>query len=178
MERVEQSADIEPVPPFAVELHLHRGPGLWYGSLGVLLLALGAGIAASNVLAGRFITALLVAVVLPLLGIFFFRIGRSMLLTRLTADDVGLRGRTPDGAKFDADWEALRIDGEDDALLVAIADETVRLNHHGWVGFWAFVALVYRTPAANARLTPAAEQQVTQILRDATSKKPNDDIPF
>jgi hypothetical protein len=178
MERVEQSADIGPAPPYAVELHLHRGPGLWYGSLGVLLLALGAGIAASNVLAGRFITALVVAVLLPMLGIYFFQIGRSMLLTRLTADDVGLRGRTPDGAKFDAHWEALRIDGDENALLVEIADETVRLNRHGWVGFWTFVALVYRTPAANARLTPAAEQQVSQILRDATSENPNDDIPF
>ena len=79
---------------------------------------------------------------------------------------------------MDARWEALRIDGDEDALLLDVADETVRLNRQGWVGFWAFVGLVYRTPAAIARLTPAAVQQMSQFLNEAPSKDPNDDVPF
>lgn len=146
-------------PPVA-QLQLHRGPGLWYVSLGGGLLVLGLVIPVTYLLAGRWITATLCGIPLLVLGVLIGRLGLSILRTRLTADQFGLRGRTPEGHLVDLSWDAVTIDAGENRLLVVTGEETVRLDHEAWVGFWDFVALLDRVPAAAGRLTPSARDEV------------------
>ncbi len=147
----------------AAELHLLRGPGVGYGVLALGLLTLGVVIPVSNLLAGRWVMAVL-CLSLLLLGWFFARLSLPMLRTRLTADAAGVRGRTPDDQVVDVGWAAVDIDADGDFLLLRIGAEDIRLNAGAWIGFWDFVTLVALVPDAARRLSPGARTEVAGYL--------------
>jgi hypothetical protein len=162
------AAVVRPEPPVA-ELHLHRGPGLVYGVLAIVLLALGVVISVSYLADGRWAMALC-GIPLLLLTWFFLRVSLPMLRTRLTADTAGVRGRTPDDRVIDVGWSAVGIDAhpDEDGLLLTEGEETFRLSAEGWVGFGNLVAVLTLVPDATRRLTPAARTEVAGYLERLT----------
>lgn len=169
MSGAESGALVVPEQPPVAELHLHRGPGVGWGIVALVLFGLGLVMSGSYLAQGRWVSGV-VFLVLPLIfGWGISRIALPMLRTRLTADAEGVRGRTPKDQVIEVGWDAIGIDAAEGRLLLTIGEETIGLTPEGWVGLSDFVALLYRLPAAAARMTPAACRQTAEWLERSSS---------
>lgn len=151
-----------------VQLRLHRGPAVLYAGLALALLSvvlLGAGSYLSN---GRFLMALVTAMVGLALTAFLAFVALTIVLPVLDASPTGVRGRMAWGRRVHVGWDEVVIDVEDETALgtlrVGIAEQSLTINHRSWLGFGDFVLLVAATPQAAGRLTPAARSAVLQML--------------
>lgn len=153
----------------AVRLHLHRGIG-WgvYGTVTVAVFGLVVAGAVSYVLSGRFLMAAVVTVVGLAMTGFLALVTHAMVVPALTVGATGVRGRMPRGTTVDAGWDDVTVDVDDragtGALMLRVGDGSVSVNARSWIGFRELVVLLGTTPAAAARLTPAARHEVARLL--------------
>ena len=153
----------------AVHLHLHRGVGWgFYGTATVLVLVLVLAGIGFNLANGRYLSALAITVgglaMTGFLGVLTY----AMVMPSLTLTPSGVRGRMPHGSRVDVGWDAVTVDVEEEArpgeLRIAIGDESATVSARQWIGFAEFVVLLSSTPAAAARLTPAARHEAVRLL--------------
>ena len=157
------------------QLRLQRQVGAVYGVLGAVLLVLAVVIPVNWIVDGAPLQALVSFPLLLAFGVGSGRLAWPMLRTALVADASGLRGRTPKGRLLDVGWEDVAIDSDQETVTLEIGPETLRLSGGGWVGFDDFLDVVSRTPAAAARLTPAAREEVIRrLLKAAPRERPPD----
>lgn len=153
----------------AVHLHLHRGVGWGFYGVGTVvvfvLVVLGIWF---NLVHGRYLSALAIAVVGLATAAFLGVATHAMVTPALTVTPAGVRGRMPRGATVDAGWPAVTVDVEDEPrpgeLRLNVGDESVTMSARQWIGFPEFVVLLAAVPAAAARLTPAARDEVIRLL--------------
>ena len=93
----------------------------------------------------------------------------------LTATAAGISGRMPRGNRVDAGWDDIAVDVDDTrapgTFTLTVGDASVSVSGRSWVGVEPFLLLVGGTPAALARLTPAALQEVIRLLQRGPSEK-------
>ena len=152
-----------------VHLHLHRGVG-WgvYGTataVVAVLVVLGTWF---NLVNGRYLSALAIAVVGLGTAGFLGVVTHAMVTPALTVTPAGVRGRMSRGAAVDVGWAGLTVDVEDDArpgeLRLNVGDESATVSARQWTGFAELVVLLAATPAAAARLTPPARREAIRLL--------------
>lgn len=156
--------------PAAVQLHPHRGIG-WgiYGAATVLVFVLVMTGTVANLLDGRILQAVAVAVAGLAVTGFLAVATHALVVPALTATAAGVSGRMPRGHTVDVGWDEVTIDVDEDVppgtVRLDVGAESVSVSARSWVGFGRFVRLVAGTPEAAARLTPAAQREVNRLLR-------------
>lgn len=149
-------------------LRLHPGPGLLYGALAVVVLALVVVGAAAYTARGRLLLAFVTVAVGLVVTAFLAFLALTVLLPVLDVAATGLRGRMGAGQAVDAPWSQVRVDVDEDAppgrLRLQVGGASLSINADSWLGFRAFLAVLATNDEADACLSPAARREVTRLL--------------
>ncbi len=157
-------------------LHLHRGPGVIYVAIAVVVGLIAVSAVVTNVSRREF----LFAVVLMTIGLGITTLvgwfGLLILAPQLNVDGERIMGRISLKQTVDVPWSEVVIDVDDDSphgqFRLDLGPDSITINLRSWEGFGDFVLVLASLSVAAHRLTPAARTEVARLLQLDDSAPP------
>lgn len=150
-------------------LHPHRGPGVTYLAIAVVVgvvVLLGV---IGNLSSGQLGFAVILAIVGLLTTVIMGWLGLTIVVPRLDVDSERITGRIGVNETIDLDWSEVVVDIDDDSprgqFRLDLGQASISINLRSWAGFSDFVILIASASVPARRLTPVARREVARLLR-------------
>lgn len=168
----------QPSSVTTARLHLHRGPGVIYVAIAVVVALIAVSAVFTYVSRREFLFGAVLLIVGLGISALVGWFGLSILAPQLNVNGERIMGRITLNQTVDVPWSEVVIDVDDDSprgqFRLDLGPDSITVDISSWDGFGNFVLLLASLSVAANRLTPAARTEVARLLQLDDSAPPVD----